>query len=31
MVIFFWDEEGLVIMNFEPKGTKGNSDHYTET
>jgi len=30
MVIFFWDEEGLIV-NFELRGTTGNSDHCTET
>ena len=30
MVIFFCNEKGLV-MNFEPRGTTGNSDHCTET
>jgi len=30
MVLLFGDEIGL-IMNFEPRGTTRNSDHYTET
>jgi hypothetical protein len=26
-----WDKNGVILMNFLPRGTTKNSDHYTDT